>query len=217
MYRLLSYPLNEKTPMYGDTRPVMIEPCKQISRGDDCDTAYVTFSNHSGTHIDAPKHFHAKGRSLSQFGAEEFIFERPRMMDCPKNEDKLVMPDDIKDSAGCDLLLIRTGFFKFRGSEKYRLNNPGISADAALWIREKCPGIRAVGIDTISITAFQKRPEGKRAHHTFLDPDAKTGKPVLLIEDMDLSGDLAGLKKVFTVPLYFEGVDSMPCTVIGEF
>ena len=216
MYRLLSYHLNAKTPMYGSAMPVKIEPCKQISKGDACDTSYVTFSNHSGTHIDAPRHFSAGGKSLSQYGIEELIFSRPFVLDLKKGDGELVLPQDLKDIPECDLLLIRTGFYQYRGTEKYRLNNPGISAAAAKMIRETLPSIRAIGIDSISVSSYTKREEGRLAHQALLDPDAHKNKPLLLIEDMDLSGDLSGLKKVFAVPVFFEGVDSMTCTVIGR-
>ncbi len=216
MFKLLSYPLSEKTPLYGETKSVIVEAEKQISKGDSCNTFYLKFSNHSGTHIDSPNHFYENGRSLSQYSIEEFIFTKPFLLDIEIGEGQLITSKFLKNIPTCDLLLIRSGFYKYRNLEKYKFNNPGISVEAAKTIRENYPDIRAIGVDFISISSYSHREEGRQSHRILLDPCYHKNSPILLIEDMNLSDDLAGLKKVFAVPIFFEGVDSMPCTVIGE-
>jgi len=217
IYKLLSYPLNENTPLYGDTDPLKIKPVRQIKSGDSCNTALVTFSNHMGTHVDAPKHFFDSGRSISEHSINELIFDLPFILDCPKKDGEMIEPDDLMAIERCDLLLIRTGFHKFRKNKIYRTQNPGISEKAAHYIRHKHPCIKAVGIDTISISSYQNREEGRKAHRMFLKNDDFSGCPLILIEDMDLNADLRKLSRVFVVPLFIEGVDSVPCTIIGEF
>ena len=218
MYRLLSYPLSADTPLYGDTEPVKIDLKQQALEGDSCiTTARVSFSNHSGTHVDAPRHFFRNGKALDAYSIEELVFTSPRLIDCPKNDGELISCEDLKSlTPGCDLLLLRTGSYKKRGDEVYRLNNPGIAPEAAEWIRSSRPSVRAVGIDTISVSAYQNRQAGRRTHQAFLKDKGFPGKPVLLIEDMDLAGNIEELRKVYVVPLFFQGIDSMACTVIGE-
>ncbi|MEW6482576.1 MAG: cyclase family protein [bacterium] len=132
-------------------------------------------------------------------------------------EDTIVKPEELKGILDCDLLMIRTGFFKFRQSDIYRLNNPGISSLSAEWLRRKHPHIKAIGIDSISVSSFQHREEGRRTHQILLAEQGYPGCPMLLIEDMDLSFNNGKLLKVYVVPLMLEGVDSMPCSVIGEY
>lgn len=219
MYRLLSYPLNAKTPLYGDTEAVGITTrTKPAGSGSMVTTARLSLSNHSGTHIDAPRHFFQDGRSVSDLDMNELVFGSPLLIDCSKKEDELVCPGDIKGVGKCDLLLIRTGFYRFRGSPAYRTNNPGIAPETAEWIRKNRPEIRAVGIDAISVSAFQKRDLGRITHRTFLgSKKGYKGEPVLLIEDLDLAGSFEGLKKIFAVPIFIEDIDAMTCTVFGEF
>lgn len=214
-YRLLSYPLRRDTPLYGDTTPVRISPVKRISGGDTCNTYELALSNHSGTHVDFPNHFFDEGPALAMSAIGDLIFNSVQILDCPKKEDGLVVVDDLKGriARDCDLLMIKTGFYRFRGQEKYRLRNPGISPEAAAWLRAEHAGIKAIGIDAISITAFQKRDLGRKAHQALLNG----GNAVLIIEDVDLSGNHDGLARVFVVPLFVEMVDSMSCTIIGEF
>ena len=209
--------MSERTPLYGDTEPLRIRQDKTLSNGDPCNTATLTFSNHSGTHIDAPKHFYQNGRSIAEYRIEELIYKKPQIIDCLKNENELIRIDDLLMISDCDLLLIRTGFFKYRSEDRYRTNNPGISPEAAEWLRREHPNIRAIGIDAISITAFQSREEGRKAHRILLNNDGYPGQPVLLIEDMDLSFEADKISKVYVAPLFIEGIDSISCAVIGEY
>ena len=71
-----------------------------------------------------------------------------------------------------------------------------------------------VGFDFISLSPYQNKEEGRKAHRTFLDPDGEN-QPVLIIEDMDLEGDLSFMKQVWVAPWLIKGVDSAPCTVLG--
>ncbi len=220
-YKLLSYPLNVNTPVYGDSFPFQIKPEKQISQNDSCNTAIVSFLNHTGTHIDTPKHFNNKGKAVGEYGIEEFIFDFPYVLECLVESNELIMPDIFQENRDylkkCDLLLIRTGFSQYREKKKYKFSNPVIFPDAARLIRSDYENIRAIGIDTISISSCHHRKLGAETHKIFFCNEGYKGSPILLIEDMNLSENLESLKKVFAIPLVVEGVDSMPCTVIGEF
>ena len=210
---MLSYPLSSSTPVYGKLKKVEITYDKAIARGDSCNIASIALCNHGGTHIDAPKHFDDRGRSLYEYGIEELIFIAPYLLDCPKGQDEMVLPEELTGiDKKCDILLIRTGFHRFREQEIYRLHNPGISPQAAEYLCANYPNLRAIGIDSLSISAFQRREEGRLAHQVLLTRD----RPVLLIEDLKLTDDVKGLKRVFAVPLFVEGIDSLACTVIGE-
>ncbi|MEK7376739.1 MAG: cyclase family protein, partial [Candidatus Margulisiibacteriota bacterium] len=177
-----------------------------------CNTFTITLENHFGTHIDAPNHFYDRGRTISGYAINELVFNDPHVINLKKNEGELVVPKDLGKLKKCDVLLINTGFSKFRGSKKYVFKNPGISSEAADFIRKKYPGIKAVGIDTISISSYQNREDGRKAHRAFLDKKNYKNDPVLLIEDMNLSGSLKKIKKIYVSPLFIEKVDSAPCT-----
>ena len=220
-YRLLSYPINSDTPIYGNGRPLVVDRERSIEKGDSCNLFYVSFNNHFGTHVDAPKHFSEGGRSITDYEISELIFDAPALVECEKAADELIMPDDIikheSRVKSADILLLRTGFYKIRGQKVYSLHNPGVSPETFKYLRENCPNLRAIMIDTISVSAFQRREDGRKAHFEALSAKEGHGQPLLLVEDADLSGDFGGLSQVMVVPLFLKGVDSMPCTVIGIF
>ena len=115
--------------------------------------------------------------------------------------------------ARCDLLLIKTGFSKHRATDldRYVWKTPGISADAASYIVTKCPNIRAVGLDCVSLEGVRDCSHGFKAHKSLL------GKEVFVIEDLKLSQvSNSNLLRVFVSPLFVEGIDSSPVTVLAE-
>jgi len=214
-YRILSYPLSNDTPVYAGDPPLSIEPAKSMPKGNSCNTFKITFCNHSGTHVDAPAHFDMKGRPISDYGMEELIFNRSCIVDCLKGPDEFITPEDLKNTGTkCDLLLVRTGFDRYRSKEEYVMRNPGVSTEAAEWIRRERPNIRAVGIDTISVSPHADREGGRKTHRIFLQKGIFKSDPVILIEGLRLGG-AAKLKTVYVVPLFIDGADSSPCTVLA--
>ena len=131
---------------------------------------------------------------------------------------QIITQNDFSDSINSktDLLLFQSGWSKFRGKEIYSLYNPGLSSELGLWLRQEHSSIRAVGIDWVSVSSFQHRELGRKAHKAFLDPSGKAA-PIVLIEDMNLLDNLDNLREVLIVPLLVDTIDSVPCTAIGIF
>ena len=114
-------------------------------------------------------------------------------------------------------MLLRTGFGKFRGEERYRAHNPGIAPETISWIRRDYPNIRCVGIDSISISSYQYREIGREAHKTAFIDDGDLGDPILLVEDLKLDevSDIK-IRKIVVLPWQIEEMDSAPCSVLAE-
>lgn len=215
----LSYRLGSCIPVYGKTRSrLRIIEKKSIKNNDSCNTFSFIMENHWGTHIDAPAHFFDNGKKISDYSARDLFFNNPCVVSLSLKKNSIIELKDIRSkiSKNCDLVLIKTGFYKFRGLKVYSFDNPLISPRVAVWLRAKKPTIRAIGFDFISVGSCNNKELGRLAHRAFLDP-LSNGEPILIIEDMDLSSNLAGLKKVWVAPLLVKQIDSAPCTVIGLF
>ena len=217
MYRRLSYTLNVRDHAF----PMRIEPFESMQEGDRLNTYNVTLFNHFGTHMDGPNHFNGQGRQLYELELSTFIFEKPLLVDIPKGRGELVEPEELMrfDEAirAADLLLVRSGFSAMRASDNraYSEEGPAISARAAELIVERYQNLKAVGMDWISLSSPLHLEDGIRAHQIML---GKTGaEPVLIIEDIDLSGlDPDTLETVFALPLFIEGIDSAPVTILAK-
>jgi len=220
-YVLLSYTIDENTPLYGDTPAPRILAHSRISDGDSSNTAILSIHNHTGTHIDAPKHFIDNGKAISEYTLDELIFKNPVVVDCPRNDASLITPDNLQHALHMlqisDCLLLRTGFGRFRGEDRYRTHNPGIAPETMLWIRRKYPDVRCIGIDSISISSFQHRSDGREAHKAAFSIEMGPGEPLLLMEDMNLDVlPNSELKHVIVFPWQVNNIDSAPCSVLAE-
>lgn len=212
----LSHFLSESTPLYGNGEGIKFSSDKNIKNGDSCNTTQVTFPNHSGTHIDLPFHFNEKGKTLNDYQPSFWQFNKVELIDLSGvvSDCQIIGPELFKHeiNAEVELLLIKTGYQKWRGTDRYTLTPPGISSKLAGFFRDKLPKLRCVGMDLISTTSYSNRDEGRKAHHAFLNPSA--GSPILLIEDMNLNNNKF-IKKVIVAPLLLEKADGSPCTILG--
>lgn len=214
----LSYLLNGQTPSYGNRNAFEIKKQSSIVQGGTANDSRIVTSVHIGTHLDMPYHFYDEGQSIESYDADFFIFTKILFLEIePKNwvineelSEKLRTVQDV----GYEMLIVKTGSYAFRGSERYWEENYGFHPEIYDLLRERFSSIRMFGFDTISVSCFQDRSMGKEAHKRFLNPD----KPILLLEDMDLSciSASACFASVIIAPLRIERCDGIPCTVMAE-
>ena len=213
----LSHPLSNDTPLYGGAKDINLEQNTSISKGDTANSLTLSFPNHAGTHVDVPKHFVDNGKCLTDYVPSFWIFNNPIMIDIKCYDGQLLNTSHIPNNfpIDIDLLLIRTGYEQYRGQDRYWKKNPGLSIEIAQLLRKKYKYLRAVGIDTISISSRLHREEGRKAHKEFFKSDTSLPQPIVLIEDMALLKYHRGIRKIIVCPLIIEGGDGAPCTVLG--
>ena len=215
----LSHVIHGDTPMYADEGAFSRTMLKSIHDGDTANSERWSMNNHTGTHIDCPRHFYKGAKSLTDFAAEFFIVDRafhvdladlcsPGLVFTPSHFETRSIPPDIQ------ALLLKTGFESYRGDRVYWEEGPGYAEELADYFRRRFKQLRFFGFDSISLTSLQNRPLGKRAHLAFLGGDA----PILPIEDMHLA-DLASasrIRRLTVAPLQVDQADGSPVTVIAE-
>lgn len=217
-YLFLSHIYAKDQPAYGGKVELEIKDIKSLSRGDSSNVYEITLQNHWGTHIDTPNHFFENGKRIIDYPADFWFFKNPQAIEVSlKEKELLTLNADLNGiSKATELLLFKAGWSEKRGEGSYCMGNPGIHPEVALYLRKNFPNLRAIGIDWISVSSNADRELGRESHKAFLNP-YRSNNPVLIIEDMDLSCNLQGLKAVWVLPLRIEGIDSAPCTVVGIF
>lgn len=225
----LSHLISRDAPLYGDYSQVEILKTNDIQKGDSSNNSSLSLSSHSGTHIDAPFHFDSRGKTLDTYQPEFWLAERPYLIERKISPEEMITCDSWQSElssipATADILLIKTGFERFRNPdnrEVYIFNGPGIAPEVGLWLRRN-RSIKYIGFDFISLTSFQNRELGRIAHRAFLSaqPDGFTSvfdnPPILIIEDMKLSELTTSPKRVIVSPILFENADGAPVTVFAE-
>ncbi|MBF0602516.1 MAG: cyclase family protein [Nitrospirae bacterium] len=214
---MLSHVFGATVPVYGDTHAHPgVEAVKSIRAGDSANVFRITLENHWGTHCDAPAHFFDHGDKVADLTADAWVFSHPNVVDVTVGPGELVGAAALQSlDTQCDLVLLRSGFQRHRGEDLYSHDNPGVHAEVGFWLRANRPRVRALGMDFVSLTARRNRQAGRESHQAFLDPMA-SGRPILIIEDMDLAHPLNRLTQVIVAPLRMSAIDSAPCTVLGR-
>ena len=210
----LSHFLNEKTPLYGGNIGISVKKKTSIERGDSANSKLLSFSNHSGTHIDFPNHFIDNGKVSNNYGSDFWFFYNPYLIEFKADFDQIINFDNNLISSipsKTDFLIVKTGFFKIRDNKEYWNNNPGFHPEMADKLRNQCPNLKVLGMDFISLTSFQNRLLGREAHKMFLGKN-----DILLVEDMKVDELFKTPKKIFCFPLLVDNVDGAPVTVIAE-
>ena len=219
MFYRISYTLEDRAPRFPGNPENRVRPVLSIAEGHACNAAEVSLFTHNGTHVDLPNHYHAAGRQVADYDVCELIFRHPVLIRLEAGERQAITAASLEPFRSRldekDVLLLRTGFGSKRQTPAY-LNNPHLTEDAARFLRS-LPTLRAIGLDCLSITNPAMQALGDRVHRILLD-EAPDGKPVVIIEDLDLrdADRVSHFRRVFVVPLFVEGVDGMPCTVFGE-
>lgn len=215
----LSHMMSTHQPSWPGAPGLNVRPVHQMAFGDIADTHVVEIYTHYGTHCDVPAHFIPGARTLDDFLIDDFIFKAPLLLELTLGDDTLIQASDLephlKEIGEADLLLLRSGFERHRAERIHYVDHgPGFSAAAAKLLRDHAPCLRGVAVDWLSICAISHVDEGAEAHRILLED--RGGKVVLIFEDVALSKVSGRLSQVWAVPIFIEGLDGFPCTIIAE-
>ena len=180
----------------GDPKP-QFEPQATI-KNDKVNVTRIILGSHTGTHVDAPRHFLQEGNSIEIEPLDKFIGEAV-IIDASGRKSISASEFSGKDIRKNDIVLINTGTSGFLTDFTY------IDVSAAKWMVEK--GIKCIGIDTASVEKYGLK-------------DAPVHKMLLackigIIENLTNLKQFAG-KRMFLVcmPLPLQGIDGSPARAI---
>lgn len=198
----LSVLLNEQTPVYPGDPETKLERITTVENDGHFDT-YLSTVTHTGTHIDAPAHMLAHGKTLNEFPINHFV-GRGVYIKVKNNTFDLESVKQADIRAG-DIVLFNTNMSDHYGEPAYWQYRPAMPETIAQYLVDK--KVHVVGLDTGSADA--KGSDGHPIHTTFLGGD------VLIIENMTNLAKLEGRQfTVYALPLKLD-VDGAPTRVIA--
>jgi len=198
----VSVPLDAQLPTYPHNTPFALEAIKRLANGDSSNVSTLHMSAHTGTHVDAPRHFFDSGQGTESL-ALELLIGRARVIEISSRgisaEDLAAvdLSDDIR-------VLIKTRNSRLWGSPEFHTDYVGVTESGAKHLVEH--GIKVVGVDYLSVEQF-KNP-GAPAHHVLL------GAGTIVIEGLDLRQVDPGIYEMFCLPLRVVGSDGAPARVV---
>ncbi len=204
----LTHRITPDMPVYPGTKPPEIQPANTIERNGFAETLIRMYS-HTGTHIDAPSHMLAGAPSLDQLAIDRYV-GRACAIDVTACGAEIVglaaLEAHASLMAGCDFVLLHTGWSRYWGDARYFAGFPVLSEKAARWLAAR--GLKGVGVDAISPDPVGA-PEFPN-HMAFF----RAG--MVSIENLTNLSGLAG--RVFTffcLPLAYEHADGSPVRAVA--
>jgi arylformamidase len=199
----ITVPLSSQLPSFPGEPRFTMDSVEQISDGGPYNASTLHLAAHTGTHVDAPYHFLADGRTVDQLPLE-ILVGKCRVIEVSDRE-RIERADleaaDLRDDIR---LLVKTRMSGLLHQPEFRRDLVHLTADAATYLVQA--GLKLVGVDYLSVDAFgdQEYP----AHTILLSAD------VIIVEGLDLSQVEPGEYDLTCLPLPVVGGDGAPARVV---
>jgi kynurenine formamidase len=175
-------------------------------------TTTLHLYSHAGTHMDAPYHFIADGRTLENLMLQKCIgsarvvdltFVKPR--DLITVEHLASHAEEIEPGSR---LLLKTGWSARAGTPEYRSHLPRISLPLAEWLAER--KIALLGVEPPSVADVNNKDELTMVHRVLLEAE------IVIVEGLaNLDALEEDVVTFIALPLKLEGGDGSPLRAIA--
>ena len=200
----ITVPLSPSLPVYPGDPEIVITPVAQLQWGDAANVSRLTLSSHTGTHLDAPRHFFQAGLAIDRI-APHVLMGPARVCTFPDATTHLTA-DDLRPLglAGTQRLLFKTPNSALWERTGFQTNYVALTESAAHLLVDL--GVQLVGIDYLSVDAFEC--QDFPVHRTLL------GAGILILEGLDLRTVPPGDYELLALPLLLQDGDGAPVRAI---
>ncbi|HEU4996900.1 MAG TPA: cyclase family protein [Gemmatimonadaceae bacterium] len=200
----ISVPVVNGGMTYPGNPEILIAPSSQVARGDSANVSRLEFGSHTGTHVDAPRHFFDDGAPVDAMPLDALI--GPAQVVVMADDVRSVTAEHLRPSvrSGVQRVLIRTRNSAFITARQFRSDYTYLAPDGAELLASM--GVRLVGVDYLSIEQFHSGHH--RTHRTLLE------RGIVIVEGLDLSRIAAGEYELCCLPLRLEGLDGAPARAV---
>jgi arylformamidase len=171
-----------------------------LEEGDHCNESIWSLSAHTGTHIEASKHFLADGRPIDQVLLDT-LTGPCELLDISIGAGQTLTVDEAQALVGHRRLLIKTGF----GESGHFSDHPALFVPQAAKMLVDA-GLALVGTDRLSVDA--STVPDFTLHRLLL------GAGCVIVEGLDLSQVVPGSYELCALPIPFVGAEASPARVL---
>ena len=200
----ISVPIYSGMVHWPDNPPVNIERIMDLSHGDAANVSKIELGAHTGTHMDAPRHFLSDGVGLDEMPLDATI-GLARVISIEHTQ--AILPAELEAhnlQAGERVLFRTLNSERCWKTDQFVEDFVYISAAAAQFLVEK--KVRTVGIDYLSVGGYVY--DGVETHQILLSAG------IWLIEGLNLSAVKPGTYEFICLPLRILGADGAPARAI---
>jgi arylformamidase len=176
---------------------------KEMAAGNSADVSSLSLGVHTGTHVDAPRHFIAGGAGVDSLSLAALCGPAKVVQ---IQDSRAIRVEELERAAldGAERVLFRTRNSDEWSDSEFREDFVYLDPTAAAWL--VAHGTRLVGVDFLSVEAF--RAAEPATHRTLL------GAGVVIVEGLDLREITAGDYFLTCLPLKLAGADGAPARAI---
>ncbi len=196
-------PLSSSLPVYPGDPVIELAPIAQRAWGDAANVTRMVLSSHTGTHIDAPRHFFDAGTTVDRLDLQVLIGP-VRVVEVPCVSHITESDVDAHDLEGATRVLFKTPNALLWDRPGFQAAYHALTPRAAE--RLVACGVRLVGIDYLSVDAYEA-PDFP-VHRCLLQAG------VVIVEGLDLRAVSPGEYELFALPLLLENGDGAPARVL---
>jgi arylformamidase len=201
----VSVPIRDGGLVYPGNPEIHISLQQSIAAGAGANVSNVSFGSHTGTHVDAQRHFFNDGLSVDQIPPET-LMGPAIVIDCGPTVTSVTRAQlETQSLAGVERVLLKTR------NSGYLTQDPAfhpdftyLAPDGAEYLVQL--GVKLVGIDYLSIEQFHS------GHH--LTHRTLLGANVVIVEGLNLVDVPAGRYDFCCLPLRLVGCDGAPARAV---
>ncbi|MEE8413659.1 MAG: cyclase family protein [Dehalococcoidales bacterium] len=202
----ISIPFRDKMVHWPSDPVPRVERIKDRDKGDPVTLTEIQIIDHVGTHIDAPLHFIAGGATIDKMPLNATV-GRARVIEIKDTESiKLaeLLPYNIR--RGERILFKTLNSERCYQTDEFIEDYVYFATEVAQHLVDR--GVRAVGLDYLSIGTYGSRDSIHDTHQILLE------NGVYIIEGINLSGVKPGRYELICLPILLEKGDAAPARAI---
>ena len=204
IYYDISVPVVHEGLVYPGNPGISITPQQEISKGAGANVSTLSFGSHTGTHVDAPKHFFDDGLGVDALALD--VLMGPCVLICVEDNVMAVGEKELKlhELKSHTRVLIKTRNSSYIRDRDFHDDYTYLAPDGASYLAKL--GVKLVGIDYLSIEQFHSGHH--KTHRTLLE------QGIVIVEGLDLSGPPMGPYELRVLPLRLAGLDGAPARAV---
>ncbi|MBA3670626.1 MAG: cyclase family protein [Gemmatimonadaceae bacterium] len=199
-------PIRSGGVVYPGNPEISITAAQAIAQGAGSNVSRLDLGSHTGTHVDAPKHFFDDGAGVDALPLD-VLMGPARLLafadDITSVGEAELVPHSL---AGVTRLLIRTrnSTWLASGTSEFHPDYTFLAPDGASYLVGL--GVKLVGVDYLSVEQFHSGHH--RTHRTLL------GAGVVIVEGLMLNEPPPGDYELRCLPLRLAGLDGAPARAV---
>jgi arylformamidase len=192
--------------VYPGNPAISITAQQAISQGATANVSRIDFGSHTGTHVDAPKHFFDDGVGVDALPLD--VLMGPCRLLAFSDSVTSIGEAELRahDLSGVTRVLLKTrnSSWLASGSTEFHPDYTYVAPDGAEYLASI--GMRLVGVDYLSVEQFHSGHH--RTHRILLE------RGIVIVEGLLLSEPPAGSYELRCLPIKFAGLDGAPARAV---